>query len=187
MKLLKLAILLTISTVFLIFGSSAWSDPPDHAKGKPTLKFNWVDELGDPFQLTEDFIDCGEFETEITLVFSGFWITHYDKDGNPTWEFYHSAWPAKIVNRDDDSYFVVGIPGQVMNRHWLGEPFNSDSMETGVQLMITLPGYGVIFRNVGRVLLDNSFWPPIPLHFTRHWDSFDEDYQALCEALKPAT
>ncbi|MDH3902581.1 MAG: hypothetical protein OEU84_13725 [Xanthomonadales bacterium] len=53
--------------------------------------------------------------------------------------------------------------------------------------MITLPGYGVIFRNVGRVLLDNSFWPPIPLHFTRHWDSFDEDYQALCEALKPAT
>ena len=53
--------------------------------------------------------------------------------------------------------------------------------------MITLPGYGVIFRNVGRVLLDNSFWPPIPLHFTGHWDSFDEDYQALCEALKPAT
>ena len=182
----KLTVLFLMAILMLAVSMNAPAAPPDHAKGKPSLKFNWVDEIGDPIQLTEDFIDCGSFMTEITLEFSGFWIIHFDKNGESKFEFYHSNWPAKIVNKDDDSYFVNGIPGQVMNRHWIGEGFNSDMIETGVQLMITLPGHGVIYRNVGRVLLDNSAYPPIPVTFTGQWDSFDEDFLALCEALTPA-
>lgn len=83
--------------------------------------------------------------------------------------------------------FVDSIPGQVMNRHWTGVPFASDPIETGVQLMFTLPGHGVIFRDVGRIVISWFAGPDDPaFSFTAgHWDSFDEDYEALCAALTP--
>lgn len=182
----KLTVLLLMAILMIAVSINASAAPPDHAKGKPTLKFNWVDVVGGPIQDTFDFVDCGSFLTEMTVEFSGFWITHYDKNGDPKWEFYHSAYPAKIVNKNDDSYFVEGIPGQRLNRHWLDEPFNSDFIETGVQLMITLPGYGIIHRDVGRVMINWNGGAPYPEFYTGNWDSFDGDFLALCEVLTPA-
>jgi hypothetical protein len=168
----------------LIFAAGlSVATPPEHAKGNPPEKVYWIDEFGEPSTFEFPFIPCDGFGTVMTMTIAGFWMTHHETPGKDGWEFYHSAQISKISNADDDSMFVEGIPGQVMNRHWTAEPFASDPIETGVQLMITLPGYGVIFRDVGRLHLDWDSFEPVFL--AGHWDSFDEDYQALCAALTP--
>ena len=178
--------LILIPFVILLSSTLATGAPPDHAKGAPPQKFYMVD-LGGPFDDTSPYIDCDGFSTNITLSFGGFWMTHPANAGKGLWEFYHSDWPVTIANADDETLFVEGIPGQVMNRHWTGEPFASDPIETGVQIMIVLPGHGVIYRNVGRVIIDLSAGSEdLPFTFIAgQWDFYDEDYQALCAALTP--
>lgn len=145
-------------------------------------KFYMVD-IGGPFVETFPFISCGDFETTMTVTIGGFWMYHPATKGKGGWEFYHSDWPVTITNASNSAYSVEGIPGQVMNRHWTGEPFESDPIETGVQLMVTLPGHGVIFRDVGRIRIDLGTFEAE--FMAGHWDSWDEDFQALCNALRP--
>lgn len=166
----------------LTIGTSA-ADPPPQAKGSPPDKFYWIELNGGPTTLDFLFVPCDGFDTVMSLTLQGFWITHYDNPGKQGWEFYHSAWASRIANADDTSIFVEGIPGQVMNRHWTATPFESDAIETGVQLMITLPGYGVIYRDVGRLRYD-IFTGEVQFQ-AGQWDSLDQDYQALCAALSP--
>ncbi len=177
-----LASVFSASALLLTLGTSA-ANPPPQAKGHPPDKVYWVEANGGPTSYTFPFISCGGFDTTLTVTFQGFWITHYPTPGKDGWEFYHSAYPTRVSNADDDSIFVEGIPGQVLNRHWTGEPFASDPIETGVQMMITLPSYGVIYRDVGRLSYDiNTF----EVTFSAgQWDSVDQDYQALCAALAP--
>jgi len=166
--------LLLIAAIALLLGTGVSSAKPE--------KFYMVD-FGGPFVDVFPFIDCGAFTTTISITIDGFWMYHPATKGKGGWEFYHSDWPIRITNDSNDAYFVDGIPGQVMNRHWTGEPFESDPIETGVQLMVTLPGHGVIFRDVGRLRLNVDTFESEFL--AGHWDSFDEDFQALCTALTP--
>ncbi len=200
-------IILALATcMFMFFSTAVTAGPPDHAKGKgaPAQKFYWEDVLGDPGSFTFPLYDCGDFVAEVTVTFSGFWIYHPETAGRGAFEFYHSAWAARISNSAyPDMYFIDGIPGQVMNRHWSGDPFVSDFTETGVQLMVTLPGHGVVYRDVGRLSVEflgfNDNGTPddpsddFPMFefgpFTGQWDSFDPeadpDFEAICEALTP--
>ncbi len=177
--------LITVISIAMLSTAMAFAGPPDHAKGAPPTKMYMVD-VGGPFIDTSDFISCGDFDTTITFTLGGFWITHPQNAKKGLWEFYHSDWPITITNSSDPTKYVEGIPGQVMNRHWTGEPFLSDPIETGAQFMVTLPGHGVIFRDVGRVRI-NWFGGPDDPMFTflaGHWDTFDSDFQALCDALR---
>ena len=169
--------------VFALGSVSAVAGPPDHANGKPPEKFYWIDVFGGPTTFTDGFIECDGFSTLITITLQGFWMTHAATPGKDGWEFYHSAYPTTIANENDPSIFVEGIPGQHINRHWVAEPFASDPIETGVQMMITLPRYGVIYRDVGRLRIDWDTGDPV--FVAGEWDSLDDDYQALCEALTP--
>ena len=178
--------LIIIVCITLLSISTAIAGPPDHAKGAPPDKMYMVD-IGGPFIQTVPYISCGDFETSITITIGGFWITHPKNAKKGLWEFYHSDWPITITNLSDSTQYVDSIPGTVMNRHWTGEPFNSDPIETGVQFMVVLLGHGVIFHDAGRVRL-NWFGgddDPMFTFLAGHWDSFDEDFQALCEALRP--
>jgi len=179
----KLAVAALSLSMFIIAGLSL-AAPPDHANGKPPEKFYWVDVFGGPTTYEFAFVSCpAGFDTMMSVTYQGFWMVHHSKPGKEEWEFYHSATPAKIWNSDDPSIFVEGVPGQGLNRHWTGEAFNSDVIETGVQMMITLPGHGVIFRDVGRIRID---WDTFDAEFMAgHWDSWDGDFQALCDALTP--
>lgn len=171
------------SLLLTIAANVSAAEPPAHAKGNPPEKVYWIDEFGEPSTFTFDFVDCNGFGTVMDLTLSGFWIYHPETNGQGAWEYFHSASPTRITNADDATLFVEGIPGQVINRHWTGEPGESDPIETGVQLMVALPGYGVIYRDVGRLRLD---WDTFEAVFLAgHWDSFTEDYQALCAALSP--
>ncbi len=185
MKFSRTTITWVVAALFAVFSASALSAPPAHSKGKgtPPTRFIWLEVFGDAGVFVFPFISCPAFETEMTLTISGFWIFHPAKPGKDEFEFYHSAVVTEIANADDPSIKVEGIPGQVLNRHWTGTPFASDPIETGVQLMITLPGHGVIYRDVGRARFDIATFDPV--FFMGHWDSLDGDFQALCAALAP--
>ena len=172
-----------IALALIIVAGSSVAAQPDHAKRNPPQKFYWIDELGEPVPQTSEFLPCDGFDTLLTVTFQGFWMSHPGTPGKDQWEFYHSAWPSKISRADDPSIFVEGKPGGKINRHWTAEPFASDFIETGVQILVTLPGYGVVFRDVGRIRVN---WGTFDVEFIAgNWDSHDEDYQALCAALTP--
>ena len=160
---------------------NAWAGPPAHAKGTPPTKTYWLDVYGEATEYTFPFVDCGAFPTELTVQLSGFWITHTGHPKRDTWEFYHSAVPSRIANALDDSIYVEGVPGAGIQRHWLEGGFQGDAIETGVKLMVTLPGYGVIYRDVGRIVYE---WATGTVKFLAgQWDSQSGDFQALCNAL----
>lgn len=172
---LLLCLLISLSTV------TAWAAPPEHAKGSPPTKSYWLDVFGEAWEATFPYASCDGFETEITIVISGFWITHTNHPKRDVFEFYHSAWATRISNVSDPSIFVDGVPGQTMNRHWPQESFTGDAIETGVQLMITVPGYGAVLRDVGRIVYG---WNSGEVKFTAgEWDTVDGDFQAICEVL----
>lgn len=165
---------LLAAAIVLLLGTNVWSAKPEK---------QYMVDIGGPFTNTFDFIHCGDFGTTMTVTIDGFWIYHPPKNNKGGWEFYHSNWPVTITNALDNTYFVESIPGSVMNRHWTGEPFASDPIETGVQLMVTLPGHGVILRDVGRIRYD---FVTFEVEFMAgHWDTWDGDFQALCNALRP--
>ena len=169
--------------LLLISVHNAWAAPPAHAKGSPPTKTYWLDFFGEAGEFTFDFVDCGAFQTTLTVQLTGFWITHTGHPKRDTWEFYHSAVPTRVANALDESLYVDSVPGTSLNRLWLDGPFQGDAIETGVQLMVTLPGYGVVARNVGRIVYE---WPPgsSPVKFLAgKWDSQSGDFQALCDAL----
>jgi hypothetical protein len=90
----------------------------------------------------------------------------------------------RVFNEDNPDLFVDGVPGGKWNRKWTGVAFDSNPIETGVQLMLTIPHYGVIYRDVGRVEINWGTHEPIL--YVGHWDlfdGFDEDIVALCTIL----
>jgi hypothetical protein len=184
MSIKRIAAVFVAAAMGFSWASAGMGAPPD--------KFDWIEEFGEPGVFSYELADCGDFEAIVTVEIAGFWMTHYPQgngngngkgQGQNQWEFYHSAQGILVENSDDPSIFVEGIPGNVMNRHWQGVAFDSDRTETGVQMMITLPGYGVIYRDVGRILID---WDTFEAEFLAgHWDSWDEDFAALCDALSP--
>jgi len=165
-----------LGLVLFAAGTTANGDPPE--------KFDWVDVYGGPTTVTWEFLQCNGFGTEMTITFQGFWVVHPESRGRGQFEFYQSITPVRISNADDPSIYVESAPGSHVTRHWVGEGFNSDFVETGVQIMITLPGYGMIFRDVGRLRID---WDTFEAEFIAgEWDSWlGGDSDALCAALSP--
>lgn len=172
--------MLLICLLFSFSTFNAWAAPPAHAKGTPPTKTYWLDVFGEAGVFSFPFADCG-FPTQITLEIAGFWMVHPGHPTRDVWEFYHSAVASRITNMNDESIYVEGIPGQTLTRHWFDGGFQGNSTETGVQLMVTLPGYGVIIRDVGKIVYQ---WPAGPVEFQAGvWDTRDGDFQALCNAL----
>lgn len=184
MKFLKSFTFSVIAIALFMTPELSVADPPEHAKGNPPDKFYWVDEIGDPLTFDFKLADCpAGFEAWVSITYEGFWMTFYNGRGEEQWENYHSATPVKIWNADDSSIYVESVPGSGLQRIWTAVAFDSDIIETGVQIMITLPGHGAIFRNVGRIYVD---WLTREAEFIAgQWDSWDEDFQALCAALTP--
>lgn len=183
MKLHKKVALAALSLVVFVAADASLAAPPDHAKGTPPEKFYWVDAIGEPVTYQWSIGSCPDgFQVMMSMTYQGFWMVHQSTPGKDQWEFYHSAVPTKIWNADDPSYYVDGVPGTGINRHWTGAGFDSDPIETGVQVMFTLPGYGSIFAWVGRIRID---WNTGGIEFLAgQWD-WNPDFQALCDVLTP--
>ena len=160
---------------------TTWAGPPAHSKGTPPTKTYWLDVFGEAGEFTFPLANCGAFDAVMTVQISGFWITHTGHPNRGTWEFFHSAVPTSIANSLYPEIYLDAVPGSSINRHWLEGPFQGNVTETGVKLMVTLPGYGVVIRDVGRIIYQ---WPNGPAEFLAgHWDTQDGDFLALCSAL----
>ena len=149
-----------------------------NGKGVPTEKFQWgpYEDIGVPF------VPCGDFTIMFDWRGEGFWTTHYAKDGAPKFEFFlgrdtHMYW----YNSEDPEIGYFSRGGK-MNRHWFGEPFDSNRAEVGVLLKLVIPGEGIIFHEVGRVIYqwgtDEVLFSAGPHDLGVYWDEFD--WFSLC-------
>ena len=168
---------------WIVAASISSAAPPDHSKGRPPEKFYWVDVFGGPSTFTGPLLPCDGFDVNITITYQGFWVVYPDTPGREDFESYQSITPISLSNSEDPSIFVESIPGSHVSRRWTGTAFETDPIDTGVQIMITLPGYGQIFRDVGRLRVD---WDTLePEFIAGEWQSWGDDYDALCAALTP--
>lgn len=180
MRFKNLLVTFTTVIIFLLFAIGASAAP----KGENPTKYYWADELGDPSVWEEPFLSCDGFDVILHIEYSGWWMVHPETHGKGHWESYFSFSRMKVFNASNPDLYMDGVPGGKWNRKWTGLAFESDIIETGVQLMLTVPHYGVIYRDVGRVEIDiNTFEPVV---YVGHWDifdGFDEDIVALCSVL----
>ena len=132
--------------------SLAWAAPPDHANGVPTEKFPWgpFEDLGIPL------VDCGDFWINIDWRGEGFWTTHYNKDGTPKFEFFLGKDTYLFWYNSEKPGIGFMSHGTKINRHWFGAPFDSDRAEVGLSFSLNVPGYGVVFHDVGRIIFERT-------------------------------
>jgi hypothetical protein len=174
-----LATFMTIG-IFCLFAIGASAAP----KGETPTKYYW-DDFGDPAVREEPFLSCDGFDVILHVEYSGWWIVHPETSGKGQWESYFSFSGMKVYNASNPDLYMDGVPGGKWNRRWKGPAQGSNFIETGVQLMLTIPHYGVIYRDVGRVEIDINN-PSKPVIYVGHWDlfdGFDEDIVALCSVL----
>lgn len=140
----------TAVTALIIVGafSLVWATPPDHANGVPTEKFAWgpYEDLGIPMT------DCGDFWIHVDWRGEGFWTTHYNKDGSPRFEFFLGKDTYVYWYNSENPSIGFMSHGSKINRHWEGAPFQGNVAEVGLSFGLNVPGYGVVFHDVGRVI-----------------------------------
>ena len=128
--------------------------------------------------------DCGSFSVLNDAVGEGFYIEHFDKEGNTTHVNQHIKYSQSIYyNSESPNKVLFGGPGELENDRF---DFTGDQAViavSGVQFKVTVPGHGVIFHEVGRTIFDfftgEILWQAGPNDFT------EENVAALCAALTP--
>ena len=158
--------------IFFLFTVGASAAP----SGNKPMKYYWEDEIGNPEVYEQPFLSCDGFDVILHIEFSGWWMVHPETPGKGHWESYFSFSGMRVFNANNPDLYMDGVPGGKWNRKWTGEAFGSNPIETGVQLMLTIPHYGVIYRDVGRIEIDWDTFEPVV--YVGHWDyldGFDED------------
>ena len=158
----------------MVFGvvSTALAVPPF----KDSFAFDFVDFL---------IGDCDDFQILNDGVGEGFFIVHFDQEGNVTKVNQHIKFSQSIYkNSMDTSIFLDGGPAELENDHF---DFTGDQAVvavSGVVFHITVPGHGVIFHEVGRTIFLNE--PPFGILVQVGPNDLTEgNVDALCAALTP--
>ena len=177
MKVLRKVWVASATLAVLGMISLAWASPPDHANGVPTQKFPFgpIEVFGQPMS------DCGDFQINIDFRIAGFFTTHYNKDGTPRFEFFLGKFTYLYWYNSENPEIGFMSHGNKVNRHWFGAPFDSDRAEVGLSFGLTVPGYGVVFHDVGRVIFE---WPSQEVLFSAGphttFDELEIDNATVC-------
>ena len=134
-----------------------------------------------PFQYVGFVIgDCGSFEIWNDVSEEGFVTWHFDQEGNVTHVNAHFMYTDSIYyNSEHPEIFLVGGPVEIPNNHNSGD----SKVIAGLGIKITVPGYGVIYHEAGRLILDiNTFEV---LFQAGPKDFLEGNVTALCLALRP--
>ncbi len=103
----------------------------------------------------------------------------FDKDGNPVRVHRHWSVEGEVFNFDDPD-LSLEYKNVVYNEVWDLE--SGETRYTGLWALVTVPGYGAIFIDVGLILLDEDF--NIIFEAGRHqW--WHANVDALCGHLSP--
>lgn len=158
-----------LAAVALAATLGAWAAPPNK------VKF-----AGD---FIGDFVgDCGSFYALNDVAFEGFFIEHFDKGGSLVFVTQHFDFGNSIYYRSDDpTVFLVGRPGEVASERYVLTADTPTVIIAGLLYQVTVPGHGVIFHQVGRIILDLDTGEV--LFQAGPNDFVSQDVAALCAAL----
>jgi len=165
---------LTVIVAVLAVGSvsTVVAVPPDKVYFGPVQAFGFA--VG----------DCGDFVVLNDYTVEGFFIVHFDQDGFLTHVNQHISFSdSTYYNSEDPDVRINGGPAELENDRF---DFTSDRpvlAVSGIFFKITLPGYGLIFHEAGRAILDLE--TNEVLFQAGPADVSEGNLAALCAALTP--
>lgn len=147
-----------------------------NAAAVPPLKGNFG-----PTDFIGFFIaDCGSFDVLLDYTEQGHFIVHFDNEGNPIRENVHFNFPNDVYyNSENPEIRLSGNAAQNFKFDYI----DNTLAIAGLQLKLTVPGYGVVFHEVGRLIIDLITGETVFQAGPN--DASDGDIAALCEALTP--
>jgi hypothetical protein len=107
----------------------------------------------------------------------------YDNKGNLAKERFKADVVGRSIyyNSNNPTIFLMGGPGEMEIDHL--NIVKESIFATGLMWKVTVPGYGAIFLETGRLVWDFNIGEN--LYNTGHNQFFDEDLKAVCKALTP--
>ncbi len=131
----------------------------------------------------QDLGSCGDFNvlTDYTVIVRGTVV--FDKEGQARKEFLKAKVIGQSIyyNSNDPDLFLIGGPGELEIDHFNFE--KETAFLSGLMWKIKVPGYGWIYMETGRLVWDINTGEI--LSNTAHNQFFDEDLEAVCNALTP--
>lgn len=124
--------------------------------------------------------DCGSFNVLSDSAARGHIKLWFDREGNLTRLSFHANYDT-IYYSDADSDSFLASHGEVENTHI--DYIDGTIAVTGVIYKLTIPGYGVVFHEAGRLVIDLE--TDEILFEAGPSDFHDENLDALCAALAP--
>jgi hypothetical protein len=125
--------------------------------------------------------DCGTFNVLSDYTFEGQFKVWFDADGNPVRAVEHYNYDAIYYADTNPDEYVRGGPGEVENLQV--EFVDGTFAVAGLPFKLTIPGYGVVFHDAGRVVFDLGTGDI--LFESGPSDFLDENLEAICAALTP--
>ena len=124
--------------------------------------------------------DCGDFDVLLDFTAQGHFMLHFDKDGNLVRVHEHFEFPNDVYYNSTD--FGISFTGNAVQNTQFDVVDNQLAI-SGLQFKLTIPGHGVVFHQVGRIIIDFTIPDVI---FQAGPADFDEgNVAALCAALTP--
>lgn len=169
----RIALVTGAATVLAIGSiSNALAVPPDKSYFGPLQVFGFYVGSCETFDILSDF------------TYEGHVIFHYDRDGNITRANYHQSFTySTYYNSEFPDVRIEGGPGEGQNDLVV---YNGDApfdIVTGPIIKINVPGWGVIFHQVGRLVVDLNTGEFLVQTGPQDWLNGNVD--ALCAALTP--
>ena len=169
---MKKVIQITSVVIAVLLGvGAAWAIPP--LKGSD---FFDIDFCADPvFEL----YDCGgglKICEQVLIELD--WKIFLDRDGNEKkyWEHQKLVGGLAEVGKTDNF-----LPYNPLSLTWTVDLIEGGQVITGIFALVTVPGYGQIFRDVGRIVFDD-FGGELFFEAGEH-EYMNEEFDAVCEYL----
>ena len=156
--------------VLLLVTSTAWAMRP--IAGTDLIDFDGCDpEVFPIYDCGNDFYLCEEAIIDIN------WKLFFDKDGNENRYWETQKLVGSIYELGNPNNFVPYTP---LSLTYKFDFLTGDEIVTGVWALITVPGYGQIFKDVGRTVFD--FDGNITFEAGEH-ECFNAEWDAVCAHL----
>jgi hypothetical protein len=125
--------------------------------------------------------DCGTFNVLSDYIFEGHAKVWFDADGNPVRAVEHYNYDTIYYADTNPDEYLRGGPGEVENDHF--DLIDGIVAVLGLPFKLTIPGYGVVFHDAGRIEIDLATGDV--LFKAGPSDFLDENLEAICAALTP--
>ena len=126
------------------------------------------------------FSECAGFNVLMDFTYSGEYFVYFGADGFPERMFYKQRYPIEYYNSlyPDIRVFANKFSG---DQRWLEiEDGQLVLNNVHIHANVTVPGYGIIVQDVGRIELDLRTF-----EITFRARDYSVDFDALCEVLSP--